>query len=148
MQEVDRLEKLLPLLDGVGFSHFYAAGPGKKHGCLIAFNKSVFEKVEQRIIQYDEQEVRDGNRGSSIRTANIAALIALKRKQGCGGVAVVTTHLFWHPKYVAHVSRGCHLTTTSGILMRESGQNFGEFTHYLFNGNDPLSDKQEFWFEK
>ena len=76
---------------------------GKKHGCLVAFKKT-YEKLESRLIHYDEQHVRsegdeNARRGSSFRTRNIGSLIALKNLAEDGeGVVIATTHLFWHPK--------------------------------------------------
>lgn len=102
-QEVDRTEKLFPELEKANYAWVYAAGPRKKHGCLIAFRKDAFECVREKVITYDDEEVRrDGpekaRRGSSFRTKNIASLVALRmRGSENGGVIVATTHLFWHP---------------------------------------------------
>ncbi len=102
-QEVDRTEKLFPVLEKANYAWVYAAGPRKKHGCLIAYRKDAFSCIRQKVITYDDQEIReDGDeqarRGSSFRTKNIGNLVAL-RKLGPGndGVIVATTHLFWHP---------------------------------------------------
>jgi RNA exonuclease NGL2 len=105
-QEADRLEKLIPVLEAACFSHFYASGPSKKHGCLIAWNKDKFRKANERIILYDNQEVRGSEdkrarRGISFLTKNIGALVALESLQAQGetkGFIVATTHLFWHPR--------------------------------------------------
>jgi RNA exonuclease NGL2 len=88
-------------LENAGFSHFYAAAPGKRHGCLVAFNNRLYKKLEERIVVYDEQEVAPGRLGSSIRTRNIGVLIALERNDGRGGAIIATTHLFWQPKSVS-----------------------------------------------
>lgn len=110
MQEVDRLEKLLPVLEGAGYSHAFAAGPKKKHGCLIAYVKDKYIKVEERTVLYDEQEIRTegderARRGSSFRTKNIGFIAALRQSEAQGGIIVATTHLFWHPKCVRSVSK-------------------------------------------
>jgi RNA exonuclease NGL2 len=105
LQEVDRLEKLIPVLEGAGYSHTYAAGPRKKHGCLIAYSKDRFTKIDERVVCYDDEEIRtDGDdkarRGCSFRTKNIGLMLALKRNEtDMKGLIVATTHLFWHPKY-------------------------------------------------
>lgn len=105
LQEVDSLDKLLPALEAAGYNHHYASGPGKKHGCLVAFKKT-YGKLEERLIHYDEQHVRsegeeNSRRGASFRTRNIGSLIALKNLSQDGeGVVIGTTHLFWHPKSV------------------------------------------------
>jgi RNA exonuclease NGL2 len=97
-QEVDRLEKLLPVLEDAGYAHFYAAGPGKLHGCLIAFDRNLYFKTQERIVYYDEQYVGENRSGNSIRTSNIGSLVALKSSQGNHGLIIATTHLFWHPR--------------------------------------------------
>ncbi|EEB96109.1 hypothetical protein MPER_04811, partial [Moniliophthora perniciosa FA553] len=117
-KEVDRLEKLLPVLAKGGYAHVYASGPGKKHGCLVAFHRDSYLVVAQRTIQYDEQEVHsDGERafrlGSSFRTKNIGHLVALKNIKDEKGFIVATTHLFWHPRYTYERAR------QAGILKRE-----------------------------
>jgi len=119
LQEVDRLEKLLPVLAEAGYSHAYAAGPGKKHGCLIVYGKDKFTKIDERVIHYDNEELRQdecemARRGSSIRSTNIAFMSALRRNDSeTKGVVVATTHLFWHAKYAYERAR------QAGILVRE-----------------------------
>ena len=100
---MDRLEKLLPVLDKAGYSYVFAAGPRKKHGCLIAFRTGAYSPVNEKMVEYDLQDVRDeggetARRGSGFRTKNIASLVALKRVDSPSeGIIVATTHLFWHP---------------------------------------------------
>ncbi|KAF9473121.1 Endonuclease/exonuclease/phosphatase [Pholiota conissans] len=104
LQEVDQLEKLLPVLDNAGYIHHYAAGYRKKHGCLIAFKKDLFSLISDKTIFYDDQPigtVNGRNRiGGTFRTRNIGYMLALKsRTNENEGVIVATTHLFWHPRY-------------------------------------------------
>ncbi|KAI0361188.1 Endonuclease/exonuclease/phosphatase [Trametes cingulata] len=111
LQEVDRTEKLFPELEKAGYAWVYAAGPRKKHGCLIAFRKDKYECVRQKVVLYDEQEVREegeekARRGSSFRTKNIGSIVALRKLDGeDDGVIVATTHLFWHPAQAAILLR-------------------------------------------
>ncbi|KAJ7361651.1 Endonuclease/exonuclease/phosphatase [Mycena albidolilacea] len=118
LQEVDSLDKILPALEAAQYNHHFVAGPGKKHGCLVAF-KRTYEKIDERLIHYDELHVRsegDENtrRGSSFRTRNIGSIVALKDLSNDGeGVVIGTTHLFWHPKYTYERTR------QAGILVRE-----------------------------
>ena len=91
------------MLATAGYSYVYKAGRSKNHGCVIAYRKDKFEKVEDRTLYYDEQEVRpDGEAatrvGSSFYTKNIANLVALKEIDNDRGFIVATTHLFWHPR--------------------------------------------------
>ncbi|KAI0375399.1 Endonuclease/exonuclease/phosphatase [Pilatotrama ljubarskyi] len=111
LQEVDRTEKLFPELEKAGYAWVYAAGPRKKHGCLVAFRKDKYECVRQRVVTYDDQEVREegeenARRGSSFRTKNIGSIVALRRVgTEDDGVIVATTHLFWHPAQAAILLR-------------------------------------------
>jgi RNA exonuclease NGL2 len=87
------LEKILPFLEAAGFKAVYAAGPRKKHGCLIAFSVDMFESAGETVVHMD-----DADRGASFRTKNIGSLVALRSRQHPGkGFVVATTHLFWHP---------------------------------------------------
>ncbi|KAI3621886.1 ccr4 nocturin family endoribonuclease [Moniliophthora roreri] len=129
LQAVDRLEKLLPVLEKGGYAHVYASGPGKKHGCLVAFHRDSYEVVAQRTIQYDEQEVHsDGERafrlGSSFRTKNIGHLVALKNIKDEKGFIVATTHLFWHPRYTYERARQAGILKREVIKFRNEGNHF------------------------
>jgi RNA exonuclease NGL2 len=112
-QEVDRLDKLLPILDSAGYSYTYATGPEKPHGCLIAYRNDMFQSVHAEVVEYDNLQVHhnpefnpDARIGSSHRTKNIGSIVAL---QWLGsdlqhkGYIVATTHLFWHPAFVREV---------------------------------------------
>ncbi|KAF9069137.1 Endonuclease/exonuclease/phosphatase [Rhodocollybia butyracea] len=107
LQEVDRLDKLLPVLESAGYKYNYAAGPKKKHGCLIAFKG--YEEINSKMVIYDDQQVRysDGvsSKGGSFRTKNIGHIVALKLPDSDQGFIVATTHLFWHPKYLYERAR-------------------------------------------
>ncbi|KAI0788545.1 Endonuclease/exonuclease/phosphatase [Abortiporus biennis] len=111
MQEVDRTEKLFPVLEEAGYALNYATGPRKHHGCLIAYKKDIFEQIQERKIQYDLQEVHEegterARRGSSFVTRNIAFMLALRRSKGeDDGIIIATTHLFWHPAQVTILLR-------------------------------------------
>ncbi|GJE87626.1 endonuclease/exonuclease/phosphatase [Phanerochaete sordida] len=118
LQEVDRTEKVFPVLGEAGYSFVFKAGPRKKHGSVIAFSKDKFELVEDRQVFYDETDVRQdgderGRKGSSFFTKNIANLVALRRRDSDEGFFVGTTHLFWHPRYTYERARQI------GILFRE-----------------------------
>ncbi|KAI0068339.1 Endonuclease/exonuclease/phosphatase [Artomyces pyxidatus] len=120
LQEVDRLEKLIPVIEGGNYSHVFAAGPRKKHGLLIAFRKDAYETRGTHVVHYDDVNVRvEGSecarKGSSFRTKNIASIVALGKIGGNDGegIIVATTHLFWHPLYAYERAR------QAGILLRE-----------------------------
>ncbi|KAI0304974.1 Endonuclease/exonuclease/phosphatase [Russula brevipes] len=119
LQEVDRLEKLIPVLEAAKYDHVYAAGPRKRHGCLIGFRKDALKIRDQFVLHYDDIDVRaDGTessrKGLSFRTKNIANVVALEKTEQPGeGYVVATTHLFWHPLYAYERARQV------GILLRQ-----------------------------
>jgi RNA exonuclease NGL2 len=93
------------MLDQAGYSHVYASGPHKLHGCLIAFKTNLYTLESHKTIYYDDQDIPHAGsespcRGSSFRTKNIASLVALRLNRNTAqGIVVATTHLFWHPRY-------------------------------------------------
>ncbi|KAG2159956.1 Endonuclease/exonuclease/phosphatase [Suillus bovinus] len=120
LQEVDRLEKLSPILEQAGYSSAHAAGPGKQHGCHIAYKQNKYNRVDELVIEYDKQEVREDSSspaariGSSRVTRNIGFMVALAEVGADHqGVIVATTHLFWHPAFTYERARQV------GILIRE-----------------------------
>ncbi|KAH8988960.1 Endonuclease/exonuclease/phosphatase [Lactarius akahatsu] len=112
LQEVDRLEKLIPVLEEAKYGHVYAAGPRKKHGSLIAFRKDSYKIHGNIVVCYDDIDIRpDGSessrKGLSFRTKNVGNIVALEKVgDPSEGYIVATTHLFWHP-------------SQAGILLRE-----------------------------
>ncbi|KAF9532016.1 Endonuclease/exonuclease/phosphatase [Crepidotus variabilis] len=124
LQEVDRLEKLLPLLQRAGYSERYASGPGKKHGCLVAFKKDLYTLFASKTIYYDDEDVDvdtdEPRRRSSFRTRNVANLVALKRNDHSRtGLIVATTHLFWHPRYTYERTRQVYIMFKETLAFRE-----------------------------
>ncbi|KLO20260.1 Endonuclease/exonuclease/phosphatase [Schizopora paradoxa] len=119
LQEVDRLESLVPFLESLGYSHTYSCGPRKKHGCLIAYRAQVFAKVTDWTVFYDDSEIRkDGEdasfrRGSSFRTRNIGLLVALEQVSSKETIVIATTHLFWHPRYTYERARQAYILARS-----------------------------------
>ncbi|KAF4572828.1 hypothetical protein EYR36_007338 [Pleurotus pulmonarius] len=118
LQEVDRLDKIEPLLTKAGYNHQYGAGLNKKHGCMIAYS-SDFAQLDHRVVQYDNEDVRvaeteRARRGSSFKTRNIGLICALQSVQNpTQGIIAATTHLFWHPRYTYERAR------QAAILKRE-----------------------------
>ncbi|KAI6133140.1 Endonuclease/exonuclease/phosphatase [Pisolithus croceorrhizus] len=121
LQEADRQDKLFPILKDAGYFYTYAAGPLKPHGCVIAYKQDMFRIVGEKVIQYDNLEVRENvtissqaRIASSHRTTNIGSLVALERVgTNRAGYIVATTHLFWHPAYTYERAR------QAGLLLRE-----------------------------
>ncbi|KAI9572884.1 Endonuclease/exonuclease/phosphatase [Boletus coccyginus] len=131
MQEVDRLDKLLPALDLAGYAHSYASGADKPHGCLIAY-KNTFRSIHEATIEYDKLEVHrnpelstQARTGSSHRTKNIANIIALQRigpESEVQGYIIATTHLFWHPAYTYERARQACLLVREVTAFQELWQ--------------------------
>lgn len=92
------------MLENAGYAHHYSSGPGKKHGCMIAFKKNLYSMVSNKVIYYDQYVPMDNDSGHSLtrntfKTRNIGLLVALQSlDQESEGLVVATTHLFWHPK--------------------------------------------------
>ncbi len=121
-QEVDRLEKLIPVLEEAKYGHVYAAGPRKRHGSLVAFRKDSYKIHGHIVLCYDDIDVRpDGSessrKGLSFRTKNVANVVALEKVGDPGeGYIVATTHLFWHPSSVALYRTKCEQTLTRSFF--------------------------------
>lgn len=119
LQEVDRLEQLLPVLQKAGYSHHFGSGPGKLHGSIIAYKAQRFSLVAEKVVYYDEERVRTdgselGQRGVSFKTRNIGMIVALEANNNqSDSLVVATTHLFWHPKYTYERAR------QAALLIRE-----------------------------
>lgn len=96
LQEVDRLEHLLPHLPA--YANVQAKGRGKAHGLVILYRKEMFEKVEEKVVMLDEEEVRSGGeemegktkRGGTRETKNIGLVVGLKRSEDRGGSGMVS----------------------------------------------------------
>lgn len=126
-QEVDRIDKLGPVLESAGYAYTYACGPRKKHGCVIAYRKLVFIKIADHTIFYDDIEINSvadapdehARKGSSFKTKNIGLISALRRLDATDQHAVVaTTHLFWHPRYTYERARQAFLLIKSVLKFK------------------------------
>jgi RNA exonuclease NGL2 len=118
---VDRLDVLLKYLAPGRYDHTFASGKGKKHGLAILYKQDLFIKYAEKIIYYDEENVRDGHfedqsldeaahirwrRGVTRTTRNIGFIVALRNtRDQASGYIVATTHLFWHPAYIYERAR-------------------------------------------
>ncbi|KIJ45631.1 hypothetical protein M422DRAFT_82422, partial [Sphaerobolus stellatus SS14] len=143
LQEVDRLEKLIPQLEASSYKTLYACGPGKRHGCMIAYRDALFDLAEHTSIEYDVLTLRESGTevqriASSRRTKNIGLIAALSSKSNSHeGYVVATTHLFWHPScvdiflsslsfysnpgfsFTYERTRNSYLDRQAGLLLRE-----------------------------
>ncbi|KIK06907.1 hypothetical protein K443DRAFT_129486 [Laccaria amethystina LaAM-08-1] len=125
LQEVDRLEQLLPVLQKAGYTHHFRSGPGKLHGCIIAYKAQRFSLVAEKVVYYDEERVRTdgselGQRGVSFNTRNIGIIVALKANNNQNDSLDIPTkgpgRDFGSPyKYCCR----CNLTRQAALLIRE-----------------------------
>ncbi|KAJ3538493.1 hypothetical protein NMY22_g5134 [Coprinellus aureogranulatus] len=148
LQEVDTLDKLLPVLEKAGYSHRYASGPFKKHGCLIAFKKSLYSAaVAEKTIFYDDEQVSAHGTdvqkiGKSFRTKNIGLIVGLRRLDNAdNGLVVATTHLFWHPRYTYERTRWASNPSwsSSGLTMPQGKPGFWRAKRPISNQPMPLA---------
>lgn len=124
---MDRLEKLGPVLESASYGFVYSTGPGKKHGCIVAYRRNAYELLAERTVVYDNVEVRpegiteQARKASSFRTKNIGLIVALKKAGDVDQpIVVATTHLFWHPKYTYERARQALILMRSACDFRES----------------------------
>ncbi|KAG9000908.1 hypothetical protein FRB94_001549 [Tulasnella sp. JGI-2019a] len=155
LQEVDRLEKHLPVFEAAGYAHEYASGPRKRHGCLILYKERMFKKLSEKTVFYDDVDlnpyladpspnghgssdnfVRDHPQqapriGSSFKTKNITLILALGDLVGAGGRIVATTHAFWHPKYKYERARQAGILLRSALDLQESDTRFSSWPIFI-----------------
>ncbi|KAG1469217.1 hypothetical protein G6F56_003383 [Rhizopus delemar] len=95
LQEVDNFDTFFQeALSNLGYETVYLHHPTKKHGCVIAYKKDLFGKVEYKSIDYNTDELC----GPSIMTGNVAQVLALEYKKDPNvGFVVGNTHLYWRP---------------------------------------------------
>jgi RNA exonuclease NGL2 len=97
---MDRLDRLLSSLRN-SYEYSFASGIGKQHGCAILYRNTLFTKIDQRIVYYDEERLNaQRHSDASFLTRNVALIVALQNKSlpEAHGLIVATTHLFWHPR--------------------------------------------------
>lgn len=95
---------------------------------MIIHRESLFAKLGEKVIRYDEQDVRDSpagddealclrRRGGTRSTRNIGLFVALSHKDRPSGCIVGTTHLFWHPKAKYERTRSVFLASPLTLLV-------------------------------
>jgi RNA exonuclease NGL2 len=109
----------LPILDQASYSHVYEIGYANKlHGLLIAWKASRFEALAKQLVLLDDLDfvsysASKRRTGLSRVTRNIGLLVALRSRDGSGGVIISTHHLFWHARHAYERAR------QAGLLLRE-----------------------------
>ncbi|KAG8909534.1 hypothetical protein FRC01_006886 [Tulasnella sp. 417] len=144
-KEVDRLEKHLPVFHAAGYSHTYASGPQKLHGCMVMWKSDKFDKLAEQTVFYDDVDLNSILNGSSsdedgrpLRkattrvTKNIGLILALSRKDdGSKGCIVATTHAFWHPMFTYERARQLGILFNAVRQMQSSDPLYRTWPAYL-----------------
>lgn len=92
------------MLQSASYGYLYANGPGKRHGCIVAYSSNLFEEIGHSVVLYDDRITNEGvnfNDGTKERTRltkNVGLVVGLKRLNASTGIVIATTHLFWHPR--------------------------------------------------
>ncbi|KAG9004445.1 hypothetical protein FRB90_010881 [Tulasnella sp. 427] len=142
LQEVDRLDELLPFLWSAGYSYTYASGPQKPQGCMIIWKADAFHKLTKKSIFYDDEDVNsllygdDGKRpkriASTTVTGNIGLIVALARKDDeTKGYIVATTHTFWNPGFVYEKARQIGILVNTVRRLQASDERYRTWPTYL-----------------
>ena len=90
-----------------GYSFISATGVKKKHGCVIAYQNTIFRLIRKITLYYDDHSAFPNDfsyQKDNIKTKNIALLAAFEEIGSGRPLIVATTHLFWHPEYDACMS--------------------------------------------
>lgn len=108
-QEVDSMNEIGPILTKAGYAFEYQRGYAtKRHGLVVAWRAQASDRpsfdspVWTHVLHLDDAEAWGGAvEGTALSriTRNTALMVALPCADGQGGVVVVTTHLFWQPRY-------------------------------------------------
>lgn len=145
LQEVDRLEKHLPIFHAAGYSHTYACGPQKPHGCMIMWKSEKFEKLAEHTVFYDEVDLisilndslsdddeKPQRKATTRVTKNIGLILALARKDDASkGCIVATTHAFWHPMFTYERARQIGILLNTVRQMQASDERYRTWPAYL-----------------
>ncbi|KAG9011862.1 hypothetical protein FRB90_006960 [Tulasnella sp. 427] len=142
LQEVDRLRKLRAKFRSAGYSHTFASGPRKLHGCMIIWKSDAFDKVAEQTIFYDDVDVNlvlygdDGKRPKRIAstkvTGNIGLIVALARKDDeSKGYIVATTHTFWNPDFEYEKARQNGILVNTVRRLQASDERYSNWPAYL-----------------
>lgn len=103
MQEVDEVKVAsfwTPLLETTGLACVFHTFPKKAHGLLIAYRESLFSVVDELRINYDEVTSPEILQLNTTRNTGFAVALEFqpgKSSQGCKGIVLGNSHLFWHP---------------------------------------------------
>ncbi|CAI4048906.1 hypothetical protein SKDZ_13G4120 [Saccharomyces kudriavzevii ZP591] len=122
----------------MGYDGQYHRNPTKNHGVAIIWRRSMFQKVDKMLIDYDKEA--SGNILTRTTTNNVGLVLALKfskevlsklgkkSSKKCG-ILIGTTHLFWHPFGTYERTRQCY------VVLRKMKE-FMHRVNVLQNDND------------
>ncbi|KAG8930256.1 hypothetical protein FRC03_008770 [Tulasnella sp. 419] len=145
LQEVDRLDRHMPVLEAASYAYIYASGPNKSHGCVILYRRDTFRLLDQKIVYYDDENVNKyfhipgveppllpSRLASSRTTKNIGLIVSLARIDDPSiGCVIGTTHTFWHPRYPYERARQIGLLVSNVKQFRESNSQYAAWPAYI-----------------
>jgi len=106
MQEVDNWKDWDITLKERGYTNVYLArGGSKQDGCSISFKTDLFSVVDRMEVRFDDMADFPFEDGQRIRKHCVALGLVLRptgggaSESGESDIFVVTTHLFWNPKF-------------------------------------------------
>jgi uncharacterized protein with PIN domain len=88
------------MLKTMNYESFYVQRPGKKDGCLLAYNSEMFECIDQEDVDLDRLSFLDAHERagrSKFAKQNVAAFILLKNRTLSVHFIVATCHIHWNP---------------------------------------------------
>ncbi|AAS50653.1 ABL118Wp [Eremothecium gossypii ATCC 10895] len=119
LQEIDHTQYKsfwMDALQHAGYCSKFHRSFGKNHGIAIVWRRSLFNKVDETLIDFDEEQSGEIERRTT--TKNVGLIVALeytdeikRRYPGSAqsGIVVGTSHLFWHPFGTYERARQCYI---------------------------------------
>ncbi|AGO10338.1 AaceriABL118Wp [[Ashbya] aceris (nom. inval.)] len=119
LQEIDHTQYKsfwMDELQRAGYSSKFHRMFGKNHGIAIVWRHSLFNKVDETLIDFDEEPSGEIERRTT--TKNVGLVVALeyadevkRRYPGSNqtGLVIGTSHLFWHPFGTYERARQCYI---------------------------------------
>jgi CCR4-NOT transcription complex subunit 6 len=137
-------------LEKLGYSVIFAQRPNDiPDGLIFGVKKDSFEILEHKIFQFDEAQ-----EDPSYKKGNIAIIAKIKHKYSENIIHVISTHLFWDPRFdhVKFMQMGQLLTyankefTENDIVLWAGDLNSKAYSNqvlYVLNGARPEQEKLE-----
>jgi uncharacterized protein with PIN domain/endonuclease/exonuclease/phosphatase family metal-dependent hydrolase len=103
LQEVDHYHDFYSIFfKRFGYETFYIQRPGKKDGCLFAYNCSLFTCLDTEDVDLDRLSFLDAHERagrSKYAKQNVAALVFLQHKETGTKFILANCHIYWNPNF-------------------------------------------------